>query len=106
MKQNNTARKLFDRKIEFCQLLTKKKRSDFIFAYLNNITQLYTNFTVCPILPGVYKMQDFVFDAKVIPKFIALADKNVTLSAIHYSKLKKLADVRFLDIDFRLRYKN
>lgn len=51
-------------------------------------------------------MQDFVFDAKVIPKFIALADKNVTLSAIHYSKLKKLADVRFLDIDFRLWYKN
>lgn len=106
IKYNGTLTKLFDRKVQVCQLHKKANRGDFLFVYMSNIVKRYGNFSACPWLPGVYKLGEFLFDSTAIPTYLALPNKNVTLSFSHYKKQKKVKDKLFLDIELRLRYIN
>lgn len=93
-----------------CQLHEKPKRGDFLYTYVTNIFKNYGNFTSCPWLPGVYKIEEFVVDSNAIPTYLELPNKNVTLSFSHYKKQKVAGKVvvhkPFINVDFRFRYIN
>lgn len=106
IKQNDTTIKMFDRRMHVCQMKYKRNSRDFVFVLAHKITEQFTNFSTCPILPDTYVIRNVVMDSKVIPGFVSLPDKNFILSANYCEKRKNKKDLCFLSGVARFRYFN
>lgn len=97
IKQNDTTIKMFDRRIHVCQMkYTKRNSRDFVFDFAHKITEQFTNFSTCPILPDTYVIRNVVIDSKVIPGFVSFPDKKFIVSASYCEKRKNKKDLCFI----------
>lgn len=74
---------------------------------MKKISTVHANFTNgCPLIPGLYSLNNFKFDSSTVPSILGISNINITVKAEYCSgKLWKPNDPTcFIKALFRFRY--